>query len=104
VLPKQNVQKPVRRDEAYELALVVHHREGAFLMLNRLPGGNFLLCVRGDHGGIRIHDLANYGLLRCGEELLYGKDTNQPCIFQDGHVRQVIVGVLGELIPDLSRR
>jgi hypothetical protein len=69
VLPEQNGQEPVRRDEAYEVAFLADHREGALLMLDRSPSDDLPVGVRGNHWRIWVHDLTNYGSLRRREEL-----------------------------------
>jgi hypothetical protein len=71
VLPQQHGQESVRRDEAHEIALLVHHREGALSGLYSSPSSDLLISAWSDYGRIGIHRLPRGDLARSREEALY---------------------------------
>src|SRR3712207_3149389 len=101
MLPEQHGQEPVWGYEAQEITLLVHHRESALPVLDRLPSGDLLIGVWGDHGRVGVHYLVCGRSLRSGEQVLYREDAHQLGAVKDRHVRYDVVPAFEEGSPDL---
>jgi hypothetical protein len=102
VLREQHGKHAIGRYEAPEPAALVHDGEAALAVAHHAPGSDLLIGPRGDHGRIRIHDLAQRGLGRHREEALDRDEADESVTLADGHIVCAVEALPGEREPHVT--